>query len=170
MKRISLLILLLALPLSVSFAQSPFITQAGCLIQDGYHPTPGYVVGTDIPTGSILVLNKVVQKVEATGIYAKRAWANSNELIAIRAFTVDQFGLASVGKGAFYAGYGVGAWHSFDPNGDDWDKMAYRVELGLKLPIEDRTFEFYLGGDIVMEEIFSVKPLAYYPHISLSLF
>lgn len=178
MKRISfmllLLLVLIGLPVEVTLAQdlvkSPFIVQAGSLIQEGFHPQPGYVIGTDIPTGAILVIGKVVQKVEVTGIYVKREWAGASELVGTRAFTVDQFGLTPVGKGALYLGYGAGWWHSFDPNGDDWDKLAYRIEFGLKLPIAGRVFEFYLGGDLVMKEMFTVEPLAYYPHFSFSLF
>ncbi len=151
-------------------AQIPAIVQIGSIEHDGSWQT-GTVFGFDIPTGGIPQVGDVLQKVEVTSLWAKPDFSDEVTLYALRAFTVDQFGISKLGQSGavFYGGYGAGYTHLLNQMGADDEYLTWRLELGFKFPWIGRVWEAYAGCDFMMPEVIAYEPERYYPHINISM-
>ena len=162
MKRFILLLLLIALPFSMSVQAQDvdpmdvLSIHTGLLLQDGYKGEMAYAVNLEAPTYQVWLLKDMVTKVEGSVLYSDRGYNGTAEITALRAFTVRQWDLGR----KWYAGIGGGYWHFINTDGPDDGHFALRLEAGKKIA----GVEFYVGGDIVR-----TPSTLFFPHIGVTI-
>lgn len=139
MKRIVLVLILLALPLHFAVGQSPVDgADFGVIVSKDSRPAFAYAIGNSFDVQKIG--GSLFHFIKASVLYSDRAWPAASETYVLRAIT----GREAHWKKA-YVSLGAGPWTFINTNGGDHAQLAFALSLGFRTGPLDA----HLGGEIV---------------------